>query len=406
MATPNALQHLERLSPTARRLLAAAIDVAAIIVPAALVAVVVAERFTVVGEVDGRPLFGAADQARIDEIDEGFNRAIRLGDSLLALSGGRLWFCLVVVVALAAAVFILAPWRLDGRTPGKLALGLADEDPDDPAELIHPDEVLYALDPANAELPARLREAAEAAEAASEAEDTAAGTPPPPALAGGPTGSPSTAEAADPADQATGDDATGDDATEDDATEHDGTGDDATGDDATEDEAARTHDAVLDCPLGDRVDQERAETATAGTGTVGGIAGLPADRFVTLAGVSAGGSGPAMAESTTSGSASRAASGGEAAAGGGLRTALADPGDYLAWDRNPAPDVLDADGEARPPGRRSTDGLLDPGYHLPDEGDGDAPVWSDHWSAWLYWDAGSRRWFRHDVAEDRWRPID
>ncbi len=34
-----------------------------------------------------------------------------------------------------------------------------------------------------------------------------------------------------------------------------------------------------------------------------------------------------------------------------------------------------------------------------------APVWSEKWEAWLYWDPKGRRWLRHDERIDTWIPI-
>ncbi len=34
-----------------------------------------------------------------------------------------------------------------------------------------------------------------------------------------------------------------------------------------------------------------------------------------------------------------------------------------------------------------------------------APVWNEQWQAWLFWDAESHRWLRHDEASGAWIPI-
>lgn len=34
-----------------------------------------------------------------------------------------------------------------------------------------------------------------------------------------------------------------------------------------------------------------------------------------------------------------------------------------------------------------------------------APIWSEKWQAWLYWDPTAQHWLRHDVDEDQWIPI-
>jgi uncharacterized RDD family membrane protein YckC len=35
-----------------------------------------------------------------------------------------------------------------------------------------------------------------------------------------------------------------------------------------------------------------------------------------------------------------------------------------------------------------------------------APVWSDKWRAWMYWDAAQKCWLRHDTENNRWVPVD
>lgn len=35
-----------------------------------------------------------------------------------------------------------------------------------------------------------------------------------------------------------------------------------------------------------------------------------------------------------------------------------------------------------------------------------APVWSDKWRAWMYWDPKNKRWLRHDTATNTWIPAD
>ncbi len=35
-----------------------------------------------------------------------------------------------------------------------------------------------------------------------------------------------------------------------------------------------------------------------------------------------------------------------------------------------------------------------------------APVWSDKWRAWMYWDAAQKCWLRHDTTSNTWKPVD
>lgn len=35
-----------------------------------------------------------------------------------------------------------------------------------------------------------------------------------------------------------------------------------------------------------------------------------------------------------------------------------------------------------------------------------APIWSEDWDAWIYWDTTLRTWFRHDMARGTWVPMD
>ncbi len=35
-----------------------------------------------------------------------------------------------------------------------------------------------------------------------------------------------------------------------------------------------------------------------------------------------------------------------------------------------------------------------------------APVWSDKWRAWMYWDSAARCWLRHDTESNTWIPVE
>lgn len=131
-------------SATLRRLGAAVIDATTVAIPTGAVALAVAERFEIVADVGGRPQFSEIDQARIDTIDQGFNRAVRLGDQVFTLSGGRWWLAVFALVAITLVVFVVIPGRRNGRTLGKQAMGLADGDKqsEDGPEIVPLDELL------------------------------------------------------------------------------------------------------------------------------------------------------------------------------------------------------------------------------------------------------------------------
>ncbi|MDH4277329.1 MAG: RDD family protein [Acidimicrobiia bacterium] len=38
--------------------------------------------------------------------------------------------------------------------------------------------------------------------------------------------------------------------------------------------------------------------------------------------------------------------------------------------------------------------------------DNRAPIWSEDWDAWIYWDTTLRTWFRHDMQQGMWVPMD
>jgi hypothetical protein len=126
-----------------RRLLAAIIDALTVAVPTAVLSVLIAERFTVLGQSDGRPVFSEVDQRRIDQIDEGFNRALRIGDALFTLSGPRWWLAVAVLLAMTGVVFVIIPGRAGGRTIGKQLTGLAGSaGHDDGPEMLHLEQIL------------------------------------------------------------------------------------------------------------------------------------------------------------------------------------------------------------------------------------------------------------------------
>lgn len=108
-------------------------------VPTALVAVLLAERFTILDDATangGRPRFSDADQLRINEIDEGFNRALRLGDTVFTLSGLGWWLVVGVLVLLTTFVFVVVPGKFGRRSPGQSLLSVSATDAEDTAETV------------------------------------------------------------------------------------------------------------------------------------------------------------------------------------------------------------------------------------------------------------------------------
>lgn len=46
------------------------------------------------------------------------------------------------------------------------------------------------------------------------------------------------------------------------------------------------------------------------------------------------------------------------------------------------------------------------GNHSQKESSAKAPVWSDKWRAWMYWDSAKKCWLRHDTTSNTWQPVD
>lgn len=46
------------------------------------------------------------------------------------------------------------------------------------------------------------------------------------------------------------------------------------------------------------------------------------------------------------------------------------------------------------------------GKHSQGEPTAKAPVWSDKWRAWMYWDTSKKCWLRHDTSTNTWLPVD
>lgn len=353
--------------------MAGAIDVAVVALGTFVVALMLAERFRFVGQVDGRGVFSEADQARINQIDDGFNRAIRLGDSVLTLSGSGWWLTMLTLVGLTAVMFLIAPSRLERRTPGRVLLGLPKPVPSVPPG--EPLEILAEVDPLPAadgdderlsddevrQVPDHPDADADAVAAEPAPADRRTPVVPSAAVEEHPATDPPTGEPAQPP----------------------------------------TIEPVDTANTAETID--RAETAA----PVGYAD--PADR-------AALGRTVETAEAVDRGEP-------EPVGAPTLRTTLGDSHEYLAWDRHEGvrstPVV-----NAKPTGTPRFDALALPESSLADNPihasaatsteperandqrkGGQAPIWSDEWNAWVYRDPKSGRWFGHDAAVDRWQPI-
>ncbi|MGI9614098.1 MAG: hypothetical protein ACR2QO_14405 [Acidimicrobiales bacterium] len=118
-----------RQAPLLPRAAATAIDGVTVAAPMLIVARLASERFPIEFRADGRARFSQADQQRINEIDESFNRAAEFGDNLYTLSGAGWWVTMAALLGLTVALLFIVPSRTGGRTIGKLALGVAGRAP-------------------------------------------------------------------------------------------------------------------------------------------------------------------------------------------------------------------------------------------------------------------------------------
>lgn len=110
-----------------RRIAALGIDLLLVGIPALILAAVVAERFTILDDSGPRPRFELAEQERINEIDQGANRALQLGDMVYTLSGSGLWLTVAALVVLTATVFFLIPAARGGQGLGRTVLRIPRE---------------------------------------------------------------------------------------------------------------------------------------------------------------------------------------------------------------------------------------------------------------------------------------
>ncbi len=367
MPESNAASQEHEPSPVVQRITSVLVDAVVVAVPTAIVALAVSERFSILDRVDGTPIFSESDQLRINEIDQGFNRAVRIGDTVFALSGSGWWLTLLTMLVLIAVVFVVLPSVLRRRSPGRLVAGLEapsqHDGRDEPAELVSVEAALRGTG------------------CATTTSETEAGNG---AADGVETGDGGQGQRGDPIPESL----TGSTMT-------------PTGDEIDDNPDSRQ-------PLGSTLDQLRGDTP----GPAGDAALDPTaeqdhmstqnDRDpnpVALTGEAAGGTVEPPPPVT-----------------------LADADDYLDWEQSGAP---------RPTRSSTASGSAGAGFdnlalpesslaELPihastvadkpaalnrDETAGDLPTWSDTCNAWLYWDQNSERWFRHDPAENRWRPM-
>lgn len=119
---------------TLRRLCAAVLDLLLVLLPALVLAALATERFPILGVDAGRTQFSIADQLRINEIDTGMNRAVRLGDTVFTISGAGLWLTLATIGVLTVLVFFVVPAFHHGQTPGRRLMGLPIKS-DEPQEI-------------------------------------------------------------------------------------------------------------------------------------------------------------------------------------------------------------------------------------------------------------------------------
>jgi len=352
-----------------RMVAAALVDISVVTIPTALAVMVLHERFPFLPGSAGLR-FSPSDQERIDQIDNGFSRALELGDSLYTLSGRGWWFSLGLLVILTISVYVIVPAKYRLRTPGQLLMGIAPPVTDEP-------EIVAVIDlsapPPDPSEPAEQQAGPEDGE-----DDEAGGDNPDRGDANNNTSDTSdTAEGVAAPDRADPD---------------------------AEDECDRSHPDAD----GDRTADDVPEAATTGTEAEAGPADNP-DRTESV-------------EADQVDLTDRAHLG---------AITLADEADYLRWDRDngQSSEPQGTSGAARDssfeklalPESSLSDAPLtvatlvkvttDEGHTTVDQPDiervpdAGSPVWNEGWKAWLYWDAGRQLWFRHDTETGGWKPL-
>jgi hypothetical protein len=118
-ATP--ASHRSTIHPI-RRAGAVATDVVLVLIWPVLAAVTSAERFPLLDPTDGAYRFTPGDQARISEIEDGFNRVVERDGALYALDTVGWLLTTAALVVAVLVVGVLIPALTGGRTPGRFLL--------------------------------------------------------------------------------------------------------------------------------------------------------------------------------------------------------------------------------------------------------------------------------------------
>ncbi len=373
--------------PGPRRALAVGIDLIAVALPTAAVALLTAERFAITGDLNGRPQFSEVDQLRINEIAATFNRAARFGDTVLTLSGPGWWATLGVLIALTVLVFVIVPGKLRRRTPGRLLLGLAapsaaDNDGDD-------DDGIELVDSADAIETATTHPAAVETGTTTQASPETTGT------LDGEFGTEFGNET----------DGEGD-------SESDGDSGSESGADTDRGDAENDDPSLVPAALrgtASTTDDELAEfeyhyDSDEPVDTVAILSGAVAPRSVSRR--------PVEHDDSLVGASAVAAP-----------VALADANEYVEWDREllstPAGNHGSVDGNggsfqalaltesslAENPLNQSTSAAPATSTATSTSASADAPTWSEKWNAWLYQDPATELWYRHDPELNKWCPL-
>ncbi len=342
----------ERALP--RRIVATTLDLVISIAPAAILGLLLVERFPLLVDDTGRRVLSDDDQQRIDDIGAGFNRAVELGDTLYALDGRGWWLTTALLAAMTVAVFVVVPAALGGRSPGKLLAGVrtAASDQADPGlGIVGVDEHGVAQLVATEPEPERAADGLARTDERPERADRARTEPDQPAHVGDRVhpGDPS-----DPGDSPPT---------------------------VTDDRVTTGERAVGDAP------SPATESTAAPQGADGPGRPARADRTPAQANLADEAEYLAwdLDERSTPSAAEKRAQVGATAATSFERLAL--PESSLSESPLAATTLVRDERTTGAPAPAQT------------------PVWSERWQAWLYEDVGTGRLFRHDTELDRWVPL-
>ena len=294
-----------------RHLPAITFDLATIAWPTTVAMAAFHERFTVLPTTDGSPRFSPVEQARINEIDQIFNRGIRVGDSIFTLSGSGWWLTMLVLVIATVTVFIAVPAVLGQRTIGQLLVGMA---------------------------PLRNSDSAASRVAGEPDIDLSEG-------------------AADPVELEPADLQLPDPNSQDLVPLH------------LEPEEIEPLDIEHSAPDSDDDTNDDIELAGPDIDMTDGTTTEPTTSDIDITD-----------------------------AARWLEMTLADEAEYRRWDR-------DFGTSAAQPAAQPAAGTTMVQPAQLDASSVERPEWSDDWNAWMYWDATTRRWYRHDTDNARWTPV-